>query len=106
MNLGDVAWINGDEGQMAKADNTITKADIQNWIDENRIEVEEVELGEGNSWGVYEISSGGLVKSFNSKEDAQEYASRSSKYEIRSNDRDRGIEIYLQHLRYNPPPRW
>ncbi|NLA80608.1 MAG: hypothetical protein GX853_07695, partial [Chloroflexi bacterium] len=43
--MGDVAWINGDEGQMAKADNTITKADIQNWIDENRIEVEEVKKG-------------------------------------------------------------
>lgn len=45
VSLGDVAWINGDEGQMAKADNTITKSEIQDWIDQNRIEVEEVEKG-------------------------------------------------------------
>lgn len=45
VSLGDVAWINGDEGQLAKADNTITKAEIQSWIDQNRIEVEEVEKG-------------------------------------------------------------
>ena len=45
VSLGDVAWINGDEGQMAKADNTITKAEIQSWIDQNRIEVQEVERG-------------------------------------------------------------
>ena len=50
----EMEWMGWDE-RFGKTDK-LTKADIQNWIDENKIEVEEVEKGQENSDIRYEYS--------------------------------------------------
>ncbi|MBN1156719.1 hypothetical protein JXA85_03825, partial [Candidatus Woesearchaeota archaeon] len=50
----EFTWMGWDE--LVEGKNSLTKADIQSWIDQNKIEIEEVEKGKG---GEYHVTIGG-----------------------------------------------
>jgi hypothetical protein len=78
----ELDWMGFDEAFEGKA--TVSKAEVQQWIDENKIEVEEVSKGANDQFGVYEKSSGALIDVFDDKAEADAYAEFDSDREVRN----------------------